>query len=194
MLVNFNFHTVEKHTVQAAWGPDCTVRLTDAWGQPPTEKGAARRPVGDAASPCSTRNHAGGEAGSVLATPLPASQLPRPLPHGHLGGGGDELAFGGADAVCSLLARLQPGRVGPSPAPGARLGRRATPPSPHEVPAPGQTCPLTPQRGQTWPTLQGLQAGRAVSTGHLMWWVLCYWVLGAGEGASGRGGGWGAAT
>lgn len=40
VLVNFNFHTVEKHTVQATRGPDCAGELTGSPGNRlPAERG-----------------------------------------------------------------------------------------------------------------------------------------------------------
>lgn len=114
VLVNFNFHTVEKHTVQATRGPDCTGKLTGSPGNrlpaergPPELLGTPRVPAA-----CRAAREAGG---SVLASPCPRSQLPPQLPtppHSRVLSGrtGQPPSGGGrgADTLCSFSACSPP--------------------------------------------------------------------------------------
>ena len=118
VLVNFNFHTVEKHTVQATRGPDCTGELTGSPGNRlPTERGP-RELLGTPRVPtaCGTAREAGGSVLASSCPRVPASSKPpphRPTPGSSPGGQASlPLAEGGGQTLSapSLLAPLPPGR------------------------------------------------------------------------------------
>ena len=73
VLVNFNFHTVEKHTVQATWGIHCTAKATDA-----PQNTRAPLPPTPRHLPLHAERHRGGGTTSVLGTPTPVKGLPLP--------------------------------------------------------------------------------------------------------------------
>lgn len=176
-LVNFNFHTVEKLTVQATWGINAQ-RSSRPHLQTRTRLlGASRCRSG--ASPQSaapSRTAQGGKAGSVLAVPSPW-QVPASSPL--------------CSTVTSRRTRLPPrvcqthsaflqlrsclGRGSISTGHRAGLGSRGTSPQ----------CLL--KGGQKWPAHRGLQAGGADSPGHSTWWALRYWARGRGPGRCSQG-------
>lgn len=139
VLVNFNFHTVEKHTVQATWGIHCTTKATDA-----PQNTRAPLPPTPRHLPLHAERHRGGGTSSVLGTPTPVKGLPLPaVPRPPPGG---QAAFQRVSgALCpwpvSLLPQGlagKPGRLRSAPA----VGRVPTLDSPSQTRPPPRASRL----------------------------------------------------
>lgn len=140
VLVNFNFHTVEKHMVQANGGPLYSEahKYTSTHTCSPAALGAdsvSRWPRAE--------RHRGGEAGSVLASPPPIRTLP--LPAGPWSPPGGQAA---SQTLCSWPVSLPPRKVNLITSHRVGLGSQGTSPrgllwarSPHLMPQGGQTRP-----------------------------------------------------
>lgn len=146
VLVNFNFHTVERHTVQATGD---RAALGSSRSRPET----GSPPRGGAMSPRCPQNSWGGQRLSPrLPLPVGPSFLrsPHPTP-GSSPGGQASLPGGGGGSysllpLCLLLSHL--GGQGWSPSPRARLGRQGTLHSASCRPDPSHRTPLWEQVSQ----------------------------------------------
>lgn len=131
VLVNFNFHTVEKHTVQATRGIHCTAKLANTPQHaraPPATLGAVLRAGGP------MQNGTGETSRLSPCTPPPRGFL-CPQPHGHLQE--DKRPSRRCQTLCSWPVSFPPGKVNPITSHRAWLGSQGHPlgacsgPGPH---------------------------------------------------------------